>query len=152
MQGTCCPSHVTPPQPCTRTCDQDWCINADFSLLPLVFYHNITSVLLVRAVGAKGSVVSAAGEPGNPEELLRKAVKSALQAAVDQQISSLAMPLLCSGIFGCPVPRAAELVVPAVIDFLEQMAPENQDCLKVGNVQVAPCRTGCAVQAMPGWC
>ena len=41
------------------------------------------------------------------------------------------MPLISSGIFGCPVPLAADLVVAAVQEFLAQMQPSAQDYLKV---------------------
>lgn len=73
----------------------------------------------------------AADKTGQEPEQLRKAVKSALQAAIDHQMLSLALPLISSGIFGCPVPLAAQVVVAAVNKFLEQLGPATQDCLKV---------------------
>ena len=78
-----------------------------------------------------------AGAIGNEPVLLRKAVTSALQAAVDQKLPSVAFPLISSGIFSCPAPLAARLVVTAVVDFLEQMDEDSQHSLKVRVV----CRT-----------
>jgi len=76
-------------------------------------------------------VTIAAEATGDEPEMLRKAVTSALQAAVDCQIASLALPLLSSGIFGCPVFLAADIAVAAVIDFLQQIGPESDDYLQV---------------------
>ena len=72
-----------------------------------------------------------AGGSGDEPELLRKAVTSALQAAVDQKLPILALPLISSGNFGCPVEKAAELAVAAVFDFLQQMDAGLQQCLQV---------------------
>ena len=73
----------------------------------------------------------AAEATGVEPEMLCKAVTSALQAAVDCQIASVALPLLSSGIFGCPVFLAADIAVAAVIDFLQQIGPESDDYLQV---------------------
>lgn len=71
-----------------------------------------------------------AGGTGDEPELLRKAVTSALQAAVDHKLPTLALPLISSGNFGCPVEKAAGIAVAAVSDFLQQMDTGLQQCLQ----------------------
>lgn len=61
-----------------------------------------------------------AEKTGDEPELLCKAVTSALQAAASLNLPSLALPLVSSGAFGCPVQLAADIAVAAVIDFLQQ--------------------------------
>ncbi|KAL3130378.1 poly ADP-ribose polymerase [Trebouxia sp. C0009 RCD-2024] len=61
-----------------------------------------------------------AEKAGDEPELLCKAVTSALQAAAGLNLPSLALPLVSSGAFGCPVQLAADIAVAAVIDFLQQ--------------------------------
>lgn len=56
-----------------------------------------------------------AGGTGDEAELLHKAVTSALQAAVDEKLPSLALPLISCGNFGCPVEKAAGIAVAAVL-------------------------------------
>ena len=67
---------------------------------------------------------------GHEPELLRKAVTSALQAAVDHKLPTVALPLLSSGIFSCPVDLAAQTAVSAVLDFLDQMDAGLQQYLQ----------------------
>lgn len=62
-----------------------------------------------------------AGSTDDEPQLLHKAVTSALQAGVDQKLSSLALPLISSGNFGCPVDKAASIAVAAVFEFLSHL-------------------------------
>ena len=77
--------------------------------------------------------VCSSGQSVNAPELLRQAVRSALRAAVNHQIISLALPLLGSDVFWCPAPVAAEIVVAAVVEFLRDMGPEIHKYLKVNS-------------------
>lgn len=76
-------------------------------------------------------VVHRPGEGQKAPKLLQKAVTSALQAALQQQTSSVALPLLSAGIFGCPVAEAAFHAVKAVTEFLAGLGADSQDYLKV---------------------
>lgn len=58
---------------------------------------------------------------GDEPMLLRQTVTSALQAVVELKLPSLALPLVSSGAFCCPVQLAADIAVAAVIEFLEQL-------------------------------
>lgn len=77
-----------------------------------------------------------AGSSGDEPELLRKAVTSALQAAVDEKLPTLALPLISSGNFRCRVEKAALIAVAAVFDFLQQMDAGLQQCLQARHQSV----------------
>jgi O-acetyl-ADP-ribose deacetylase (regulator of RNase III) len=54
-----------------------------------------------------------------PAELLRSAVLSALALADDHDLKSIALPAISTGIFGYPMEEAAEVMLQAGIDYLD---------------------------------
>jgi O-acetyl-ADP-ribose deacetylase len=54
------------------------------------------------------------------EELLASAYRNSLKRAVENNIKSLAFPNISTGIYGFPKPRAAEIAIRTVNEFLDQ--------------------------------
>lgn len=52
-------------------------------------------------------------------ELLASAVKSALQMADEQDVRSVALPAISTGIYGYPIDEAAEVMLRAAIDYVK---------------------------------
>jgi len=57
---------------------------------------------------------------GDEDEKLRAAVLAALEVAERNNLSSLALPAISTGIFGFPKERGAVVILDAIIDHLEQ--------------------------------
>lgn len=73
----------------------------------------------------------------NERKTLEAAYKSALDIALENNIKSIAFPLLSSGIYGYPLDEAAEVAVFTINDFLEKndldvtIAVLNDEVLKI---------------------
>lgn len=59
-------------------------------------------------------------EEGASDAVLADAIKSALDAAVEHELRSLAFPLIASGLRGYPPGRAAEVIVTGLTDWLAE--------------------------------
>ena len=53
-------------------------------------------------------------------ELLASCYRESLRLAVENDIRSVAFPAISCGVFGYPIPQAAQIAVNTVADFLEQ--------------------------------
>ncbi len=56
---------------------------------------------------------------GDEDKKLQKAIKSALELAEKNNISSVALPAVSSGIFGFPKDRAVKIILDTTTDFLK---------------------------------
>ncbi len=66
-------------------------------------------------------VIFTAGPSGSQdEELLTRATQSALQVASDHGLATVALPAIGTGLSGLPKARCAELMLAAVVDFLDR--------------------------------
>jgi O-acetyl-ADP-ribose deacetylase (regulator of RNase III) len=61
---------------------------------------------------------------GNEDEKLSNAVQNSLKIAAENQLQSISLPAISSGIFGFPKPRCAKLILEAINKYLE-MSPES---------------------------
>ncbi len=68
---------------------------------------------VVHAVGPRW------GE-GDEEEKLRSAVLSALKAAEEKGARSVSLPAISTGIFGFPKDKGAEVILRAIVDYIDQ--------------------------------
>jgi O-acetyl-ADP-ribose deacetylase (regulator of RNase III) len=69
-----------------------------------------------HVIHAVGPIYNAASQPA---ELLASAVRSSLRMADEHEIRSIALPAISTGIFGYPMHEAAEVMLRAVIKYLE---------------------------------
>lgn len=67
---------------------------------------------VIHAVGPRG------GEPEAPAKLA-SAVRSSLRVADENDLRSVALPAISTGVFGYPVEEAAGVLLAAAIDYLE---------------------------------
>ncbi len=68
---------------------------------------------VVHAVGPRW------GE-GNEDEKLRSAVTSALRVAEEKGAKSVSLPAISTGIFGFPKEKGAEVILRAILDYIDQ--------------------------------
>ncbi|TRW24302.1 O-acetyl-ADP-ribose deacetylase [Flavobacterium zepuense] len=59
------------------------------------------------------------GDKAEKEQLLAKAYSNSLQLAVENNIKTIAFPNISTGIYHFPKPKAAEIAVATVRDFLD---------------------------------
>lgn len=57
---------------------------------------------------------------GEEEEKLRNAVLNSLKLAEKYKLKSIVFPAISTGIFGCPKPWAASVMLKAAIDYLKE--------------------------------
>ncbi|MGQ9671696.1 MAG: macro domain-containing protein [Candidatus Aminicenantales bacterium] len=57
---------------------------------------------------------------GNEEAKLEQATLSSLAIARDQKIKTIAFPAISTGVFGFPLQRCSEIMLPVAIDFLKK--------------------------------
>ena len=62
---------------------------------------------------------------GNENEKLRAAVLGSLDRALELGLDSLALPAISTGIFGFPLPEAAQVILTAVRDFAHKDRPRS---------------------------
>ncbi|XP_040214242.1 protein mono-ADP-ribosyltransferase PARP14-like isoform X2 [Rana temporaria] len=67
--------------------------------------------------------------PGKRERLLQKAITSSLDLAEEYCHTSIAIPAISSGIFGCPVDQSAENIIKAVKEYVDRK-PKGQSTIK----------------------
>ncbi|XP_077305871.1 protein mono-ADP-ribosyltransferase PARP14-like isoform X2 [Lithobates pipiens] len=67
--------------------------------------------------------------PGKRERLLQKAITSSLELAEEYCHTSIAIPAISSGIFGCPVDKSAENIINAIKEYAERK-PKGKSTLK----------------------
>ncbi len=67
---------------------------------------------VIHAVGPRWGM-------GNEEDLLRRAVQSALALAEKHALRSISLPAISTGIFGFPKPLGARVIFQAVMDYLD---------------------------------
>ncbi|XP_073490601.1 protein mono-ADP-ribosyltransferase PARP14-like [Aquarana catesbeiana] len=68
-------------------------------------------------------------QPGKRERLLQKAITSSLELAEEYCHTSIAIPAISSGIFGCPVDKSAENIIKAIKEYAEKK-PKGKSTLK----------------------
>jgi len=56
--------------------------------------------------------------PAEADDLLRKAVRSSLALAEENEVKSIAFPAISTGIYGFPIERAAPLLLREAADYL----------------------------------
>jgi len=56
---------------------------------------------------------------GNEDEKLRNATVNSLKLADEHRLQSIAFPALSTGIFGFPIPRCAEIMLTATVEYLQ---------------------------------
>ena len=76
--------------------------------------YNLKSKYIIHSVGP----IYFDGNKGE-RETLESAYKSALSLAVENNLKSVAFPLLSSGIYGYPLDEAAEVAVYTIRDFIK---------------------------------
>lgn len=59
---------------------------------------------------------------GNEDANLQNATLNALKVAEENQLKSIALPALSTGIFGFPMERCAQIMLKVAIDYLENTA------------------------------
>lgn len=69
-------------------------------------------------IHAVGPVYGSTSKP-KAAELLASAVKSALEIADEYDLESVALPAISTGIYGYPMDEAAEVMLRAAIDYIE---------------------------------
>lgn len=57
---------------------------------------------------------------GDEEAKLASATRSSLEIARERQIESIAFPAISTGIFGFPLERCSQIMLPVAIDFLKK--------------------------------
>lgn len=57
---------------------------------------------------------------GDEETKLASATQSSLEIAQERQIESLAFPAISTGVFGFPLERCSQIMLPIAIDFLKK--------------------------------
>ncbi len=57
---------------------------------------------------------------GDEEAKLASATRASLEIARDRQIKSIAFPAISTGIFGFPLERCSQIMLPVAIDFLKK--------------------------------
>ncbi|KAM5152440.1 LOW QUALITY PROTEIN: protein mono-ADP-ribosyltransferase PARP14-like [Mantella aurantiaca] len=67
--------------------------------------------------------------PAQGERLLRKAITSSLDLAEEYLHSSIAIPAVSSGIFGCPVDKSAESIIKAIRQYMDNK-PKGSSTIK----------------------
>lgn len=77
--------------------------------------HNLQVKAIIHTVGP----VWRGGADGEPD-LLASCYLRALQAAVDNNLASIAFPAISTGVYGYPADKAAKTAVEAVTAFLDQ--------------------------------
>ena len=77
---------------------------------------------VIHAVGPRWQ-----GGQNNEENILREAVYESLLSAEQCGLSSIALPALSMGIFGCPLDRCTKVIVSAIKGFLDD---HKQTCVK----------------------
>lgn len=73
---------------------------------------NLKAKYVIHAVGP------VYGE-GDEERKLASATRASLEIARDRQIKSIAFPAISTGIFGFPMERCSQIMLPVAIDFLK---------------------------------
>lgn len=58
-------------------------------------------------------------DSGDEDDLLRRAITSALLMADEHGVASISIPAVSTGIYGFPKERAAPIIVDAVLDYLD---------------------------------
>lgn len=79
--------------------------------------HDLAARFVIHAVGPVWH-----GGGAGEDALLAGAYRASLLLARDRGLTSIAFPAISTGIFGFPAPRAAEIAVRTVADFLSQNA------------------------------
>jgi len=72
---------------------------------------NLKAKHVIHAVGPR------MGE-GNEDEKLRNATLNSLKVADDNNLKSIALPAISTGVFGFPIQRCAEIMLKTTIDYL----------------------------------
>ncbi|MGE5122926.1 MAG: macro domain-containing protein [Acidobacteriaceae bacterium] len=57
---------------------------------------------------------------GNEDDKLSVAIRGSMQLADKLELSSIALPALSTGIFGFPMPRAAQVILTAILEYIER--------------------------------
>jgi len=68
---------------------------------------------VIHAVGPRWGM-------GNEEELLRRAVQSALNLAEEKGLRSISLPAISTGIFGFPKPLGTKVILKAILDYFSE--------------------------------
>ena len=74
---------------------------------------NLPARYVIHAVGPRW------GE-GREDEKLKDAVQNSLKIATEQNLKTISLPAISSGIFGFPVSRCAELILGAIEEYLQR--------------------------------
>jgi O-acetyl-ADP-ribose deacetylase (regulator of RNase III) len=74
---------------------------------------NLKARYVIHAVGP------VYGRTAHAAELLASAVRASLQMADGRGLASIALPAISTGIFGYPMREAAQVMLRAVVDYLE---------------------------------
>jgi O-acetyl-ADP-ribose deacetylase (regulator of RNase III) len=74
---------------------------------------NLKAPYVIHAVGPLGS------DP-NADELLANATRSSLDVATENNLTSIALPALSTGVFGYSISKCAHVMLSAAVDYLEQ--------------------------------
>lgn len=68
---------------------------------------------------------------GDEDEKLREAISGSLRLANQLGVASMALPALSTGIFGFPKERAAQGIITAILDFIEQAPPSSLKLIRL---------------------
>ena len=80
-----------------------------------IYYGNLPCDFVIHTVGPMWQ-----GGGSGEEELLAFCYYNSLKVAMDNGISSVAVPSISTGVYGYPVDKAAKVAVSAVKRFLEE--------------------------------
>lgn len=68
---------------------------------------------------------------GDEDAKLAQAVTGSLELAERLQLRSVALPAISTGIFGFPKPRAAHVILSAILDYLQTQPPSHLELVRL---------------------
>lgn len=81
----------------------------------ITFAGNMKCKYVVHTVGP----IYDSYEQDEAEKLLASAYRSAIQVAIDNEVSSIAFPCISTGIYGFPLERAAEIAIEESVSAIQ---------------------------------
>ena len=105
-------------------------------------YVPVGSAALTSAGKLKAKYVIHAVGPiwgeGDEDKKLRNAVMSAFKIAEEKELKSISLPAISTGIFGFPKERGAEVILKAILDFVDKGTTIEK--IRICNIDELTCK------------